>query len=150
MIPIPGAVLEILGKGGPEGGFDQAYPLLTVDQAGFPHVALLSRHQVRPGARPEELLAAVWGAGTRANLLARRRATLIAVDGTAAHYLKFSVLRATEQLARLGLVLGLTDHVSDTAGVELLPLSFRSSAGLAAREGWDRDAAVLAFLEQDG
>ena len=78
------------------------------------------------------------------------RATLIAVDGTAAHYLKFSVLRATEQLARLGLVLGLTDHVSDTAGVELLPLSFRSSAGLAAREGWDRDAAVLAFLEQDG
>ena len=69
---IPEPVLAILyTQPGPDGEFDQAIPLLTVDKAGFPHVALLSRGQLRPGRHDGELLASVWGPGTRANLLAR-------------------------------------------------------------------------------
>jgi hypothetical protein len=75
---IPGPALAILrAQPGSDGGFDQAIPLLTVDGAGFPDVARLSREQLRPGPNDDELLASVWGPGTRANLLASRRATVV-------------------------------------------------------------------------
>ena len=47
---IPEQVLAILrAEPGPEAEFDQAIPLLTVDKDSFPHVALLSRGQLRAG-----------------------------------------------------------------------------------------------------
>jgi hypothetical protein len=145
---IPEPALAILrAEPGPDAEFDQAIPLLTVDKAGFPHVALLSRGQLRAGRGPGELLAAVWGPGTTANLRATRRATVVLIGGQVAYYLKLSVVSTVEHAARLGVVLRLAGCSTDTAGVDLSPLGFRHSAELAEREGWDADAQVLALLE---
>jgi hypothetical protein len=144
---IPEAALAILRTGpGPDEAFDQAIPLLTVDAAGFPHVALLSRGQLRPGRDPAELLAAVWGPGTRANLLARGRATVVLVSGQVAYYIKFTVASTVEHAQRLGVVLRMAGCSMDSAGVDLSPLGFRFSPELAEREGWEADAAVLDLL----
>jgi hypothetical protein len=146
---IPEAALAILRTApGPEVAFDQAVPLLTVDEAGFPHVALLSRAQLRPARHPAELLAAVWGPGTRANLLARRRATVVLVSGQTAYYIKCTVAGTVEHAQRLGVVLRLAGCTADSAGVDLSPLGFRFSAELAGREGWEADAQVLDLLSR--
>ena len=145
---IPDAALAILRtEPGAGVAFDQAIPLLTVDEAGFPHVALLSRGQLRAGRDPAELFAAVWGPGTRANLLARRRATIVLVSGQVAFYLKLTVASTVEHAQRLGVVLRLAGCTADSAGVDLSPLEFRFSADLAEREGWAADAHVLDLLE---
>jgi hypothetical protein len=146
---IPEPALAVLRTApGPDTAFDQAIPLLTVDDAGFPHVALLSRGQLRAGQNPAELLAAVWGPGTRANLLARRRATVVLVSGQAAFYLKLTVASTVEHAQRLGVVLRAAGCTTDSAGVDLSPLGFRFSAELAEREGWAADAEVLDLLEK--
>jgi hypothetical protein len=146
---IPEAALAILRtRPRPDAAFDQAVPLLTVDEAGFPHVALLSRAQLRAGRDPAELLAAVWGPGTRANLLARGRATVVLVSGQAAFYLKLTVVRTVEHAQRLGVVLRMAGCTTDSAGVDLSPLGFRFSAELAEREGWAADTEVLDLLEK--
>jgi hypothetical protein len=148
---IPEAALAILRTApGPEAAFDQAIPLLTVDDAGFPHVALLSRAQLRPGKDAAELLAAVWGPGTRANLLARERATVVLVSGQTAYYIKCTVAGTAERAQRLGVVLRLAGCTADSAGVDLSPLGYRFSAELAGREGWAADAEVLDLLEKQG
>jgi hypothetical protein len=144
---IPEAALAIL-RARPDSAFDQAVPLLTVDEAGFPHVALLSRAQLRAGRDPAELLAAVWGPGTRANLLARGRATVVLVSGQDAFYLKLTVVSTVEHAQRLGVVLRVAGCTTDSAGVDLSPLGFRFSAELAEREGWAADAEVLDLLEE--
>ena len=146
---VPEGALAILRTGpGPDAAFDQAIPLLTVDEAGFPHVALLSRGQLRAGQDPAELLAAVWGPGTRANLLARGRATVVLVSGQVAYYLKLTVVSTVEHAERLGVVLRLAGCTMDSAGVDLSPLGFRFSEDLAEREGWEADAQVLDLLEK--
>jgi len=144
---IPEQVLAILrAEPGPEAEFDQAILLLTVDEDSFPHVALLSRGQLGVGPGGRDLLAAVWGVGTRANLLATRRATVMLADNVAAYYLRLTVVGTVEREGRLGVVLRLSGCTSDSAGVQLAPMAFRRSAGLAAREGWDADARVLDLL----
>lgn len=146
---IPEAVLAVLRtEPGPDAAFDQAIPLLTIDEVGFPHVALLSRGQIRASQDPAELLAAVWGPGTRANLLARRRATVVLVSGQTAFYLKLTVVSTVEHAQRLGVVLRLAECTTDSAQVDLAPLGFRISAELAEREGWAADAQVLDLLEK--
>jgi hypothetical protein len=150
-VRIPDPVLRILrDEPGPAAEFDQAFALLTVDPAGYPHVALLSRSQVRPAPSEQELLAVVWPGRTAAHLEARRLAALVLADHACAHYLKLDVVRSAEHLSRLGVVLRLVDYASDSAGVELAPLSFRRSVALAAREGWDCDLAVLDLLGGNG
>lgn len=145
---IPGPALAILhAEPRPDGEFDQAIPLLTVDHAGFPHVALLSRNQLRPGCRDGEVLASVWGSRTKANLLATQRATVVLVAAQAAYYLKLSVVSTIEHSDRLGVVLRIVGCTIDSAGVDLSPLGFRRSAELAEREGWDADAVVLDLLD---
>jgi hypothetical protein len=145
---IPGPALAILrAEPGLDGEFDQAIPLLTVDAAGFPHVALLSRSQLRPGRHAGELLASVWGPGTRENLLATRRATIVLIAAQDAYYLKLSVVSTVEHAGRLGVMLRVAGCTTDSAGVDLSPLGFRRSAELAEREGWDADAQVLDLLE---
>jgi hypothetical protein len=146
---IPEAALAILRtRPQPGAPFDQAVPLLTVDGAGFPHVALLSRAQLRAGRDPAELLVAVWSPGTRANLLARRRATVVLVSGQTAFYLKLTVVGTVEHAQRLGAVLRVAGCTTDSAGVDLSPLGFRFSAELAEREGWAADTEVLDLLER--
>lgn len=146
-LPVP--VLALLaGKPSSASAFDQVIPLLTVDADGYPHVALLSRGQLRASPGGQELLAAVSGARTRASLLSNRRATVILVSDRTAYYLKLDVASTIEHVGRLGAVLRMVRCISDSAGVDLAPMGFRRSTELAAREGWDDDAVVLDLLEQ--
>jgi hypothetical protein len=146
---IPAAALALLAPGpSRHDPFDQAIPLLTVDQDGFPHVALLSRAQMRDGGSGRDLHAVVWAGTTSANLMATRRATVILVGGQVAWYLKLTVVRVVERGGRVGVVLRLARSIADSAGVDLVPMGFRSSAALAAEEGWDADEQVLDLLGQ--
>lgn len=146
---LPAAVVALItAESGAEAAFDQAIPLLTVDAAGYPHVALLSRAQLRANPGGTGLLASVTGTRTRANLLGNRRATVMLVGDQTAYYLKLDVVATVEQAGRLGAVLRLRHCLADSAGVDLAPMAFRQSAELAAREGWDNDARVLDLLER--
>jgi hypothetical protein len=146
---IPEAALALLAPGPPRhDSFDQAIPLLTVDRDGFPHVALLSRAQLRDGGTGRDLLAVVWAGTTSANLVASGRATVILVGGQVAWYLKLTVVRVVEHEGRVGVILRLARSIADSAGVDLVPMGFRSSAELAAEEGWDADQQVLDLLGQ--
>jgi hypothetical protein len=146
---IPAAALALLAPDlGRRDPFDQAIPFLTVDKDGFPHVALLSRAQMRDGGTGRDLHAVVWAGTTSANLMAGRRATVILVGGQVAWYLKLNVVRFVEHDGRVGVRLRLAKSIADSAGVDLVPMGFRSSAALAAEEGWDADGQVLDLLGQ--
>lgn len=144
---IPEAALAVLAPGPyRHDSIDQAIPLLTVDKDGFPHVALLSRAQMRNGGTRRDLHAVTWAGTTGANLMASRRATVILVGGQVAWYLKLTVVRVVEHHGRVGVILRLARSIADSAGVDLVPMGFRSSAALAAEEGWDIDQQVLDLL----
>jgi hypothetical protein len=144
---LPAAVFDLLAaKPGPGEAFGQVIPLLTVDDAGYPHVALLSRGQLRAAPGGNKLLAAVRGIHTRANLLRSRRATVLFVGGQTAYSLKLDVAVTMEHAGRLGAVLQLRRCLADSTGADLAPMTFRQSAALAARESWNDDARVLDLL----
>jgi hypothetical protein len=146
---IPAAALAVLhGEHAPDGSFDQAIPLLTVDPGGFPHVALLSRAQLRDAGTGRDLLAVVWAGRTSAHLRATGLATVILVGGQLAWYLKMSVVGFVSREGRFGVILRLVQCVSDTAGVDLVPMGYRGSPELAVEEGWDADKEVLDVLSQ--
>lgn len=128
-----------------EGGYDQAFSLITVAASGHPHVLLLSRHQLAFSSQ-SELLVSVHGRQTRSNLKERPQATLVGVIADAAHYLKCTILRDIEEAERSGYAMRVDEHESDSAGVRLSPLSFEFSPELAASERWDLDREVLASL----
>jgi hypothetical protein len=127
------------------GELAQAFPFLTVDQAGFPHVALLSTMELGVGA-DSTVHAVLAGTTTRANLLRTRQATLVAVEGTSAHTLKLALQRAVDVEGLLGAVFTVASHKADSLGIDLTPIGFRPTDELALLERWDRSARVLASL----
>lgn len=126
-----------------EQGFDQAFPLVTVDPVGYPHVALLAAAQLGLDDTATLILASVAGTNTRHNLERDRRATLLAVDGMALHVAKLRVVSSLDVLDRAGFVLRLESHKRDSAGTALRPMLFARSDELIAAERWDTDALVL-------
>jgi hypothetical protein len=124
----------------------QAFPLLSVDEEGFPHVCLLASEQFAVEPSGERVAVSIAGRGTAANLHARRTATLVAVAGQVAHYIKCRVVDAQVVDGRAGFLLEVQDYKADSAGVELTALAFRFSAQLAIEERWSRDRIVLAAL----
>lgn len=141
---IPATVVAAL-TGIPEPGVpEQALPLLTVDEAGFPHVCLLSRAEVEADER--ELRAAVLSRRTRANLDRDGRACLVLIEGTTAHYLKLRLHRQVEAAGRLAAAFELVEHRPDSLGIPLDPLLFTPTEQLAQLEQWDASAAALDAL----
>jgi hypothetical protein len=65
--------------------------LLTVDEEGFPHVALLGAWEVVAWDPSTIRLAVGTGSSTAANLRRRGEATLTAIDAHGAHYAKVRV-----------------------------------------------------------
>lgn len=123
---------------------EQAFPFLTVDDAGFPHVALLSRSELDIGVDGSEILAAIRSTRTLANLHRDGRAGLIAVGGTTAHYLKMQALRS--QSYDDGLVawaFEVVEHKRDSLGIPLQPMSFHTSPEVARIERWQASADAL-------
>lgn len=138
---IPDQVVAALAGTPVPGVPEQALPLLTVDDAGFPHVCLLSRAEVEADA--DEVRVAVASTRTRANLERDGRACLLVVETTNAHYLKLRVTRALVNEGRLGAALELVEHRPDSLGIPLDPIRFTPTEALAQLEHWDLSARTL-------
>jgi len=146
VVTVPEELAELL-EGTPDvDAHEQAFPFLTVDEHGFPHVALLSRSELDVGPGRAEVLVAVGSPRTRANLRRDGRAGLVAVAGTVAHYAKLRVVRSIEVQGLLGCALAVVEHKGDSLGVPLEPIGFRTSAEIARLERWEVSARVLRAL----
>jgi hypothetical protein len=131
------------------GNDEQAFVFLTVDEHGYAHPALLSRAEL--DVSPDGLvLAVVASTRTKANLARDRRATLIAVGGTVAHYAKLRLMASIEDDPLLGASFDVIEHKRDSIGIELAPITFRPSASLAELEHWSSSARLLSALVARG
>jgi hypothetical protein len=146
---VPDTLAALIRPAAPDQPMDQAFPLLTVDAAGYPHVALLASTQLGVDDPLTLLLASVAGTTTRANLSRDRRATLLAVDGIALHIAKLDVVFIAETDDRAGFALRVVAYRLDSAGTALHPMMFARSDELVAAERWDKDTEVLARLRQE-
>lgn len=143
---VPGEVARLLA-GRPEiGAAEQAFPFLTVDEAGFPHVALLSRAELEVMPDGSRVLAVIASSRTRANLARDGRAGLIAVAGTIAHYAKLRVLHTIDTPAALGCVLQAVEHKADSLGIALSPIGFVTTPELGSLEDWGASQRLLHAL----
>jgi hypothetical protein len=150
VVTVPDDLAALL-EGAPEVDADeQAFPFLTVDEGGFPHVALLSRSELDVTPGRTEVLVAVGSPRTTANLRRDGRAGLIAVGGTVAHYAKLRVVRSIESRGLLGCALAVVEHKADSLGIPLEPIGFRTSAEIARLERWEASAQVLRALAGRG
>jgi hypothetical protein len=145
-LDVPEPVAELVtGRPGVD-ETEQAFPFLTTDPAGFPHVALLSRSEVEVSADRRRLVAAVASRRTSQNILRTGRTTLVVLGGTTAHYVKLELVGHHQAPGLLGCELAVVDAVADSLGIELSPILFRTSAELARSEHWDRTAELLSMM----
>lgn len=123
---------------------EQAFPFLTTDLSGFPHVALLSRSEVDVSAKGAPV-AVLRGRNTTRHLKRSGRATLVAVEGTTCHTLKLQVVHTVTAGELTGYRFRVAEHHRDSIGIPLSPIVFRTSAELSQAEHW---AATRALLEE--
>jgi hypothetical protein len=142
-------LLDLLRGPAEVGRQEQAFVFLTVDEHGYPNPALLSRAELDAGA-DGSVLAVVASTRTKANLAREGLATLIAVEGTVAHYAKLRMLGSVDEAGVVGACFEVVEHKRDSIGIELSPISFRPTAGVAALEHWETSARVLRALASRG
>jgi hypothetical protein len=145
---VPGELARLLAGWPLAGVAEQAFPFLTIDEAGFPHVVLLSRAELDVAPDGGTVLAVIASPRTRANLARSGRATLIAISGTTAHCTKLAVRRVIETEAALGCALAMTEHKADSLGIPLTPVSYVPPPELAALESWEASRDLLSRLAQ--
>lgn len=142
--------LAVLLEGRPDvGAAEQAFPFLTVDDAGYPHVALLSRAEMDVRADRGAVLAVVASTRTAANLRRDGRAGLIAVAGTVAHYAKLRATSVREDDGVLACVLEVVEHKRDSIGIPLTPIGFHTTEEVARTDDWARSVRILAQLAHE-
>lgn len=143
---LPEPVVALLSARVVIGEAAQAFPFLTVDGEGLPHVALLSAVELAAGDDGSSVHAAMASPTTRMNLHRSGAATLVAVEGSTAHSVKLRLRRSLDAEGLLGAVLDVVSHKADSVGVALSPISYVATEELATLERWDRTARVLALL----
>ena len=122
---------------------EQAFPFVTVDEDGFPHVMLLCTAELLATDDRSALLVAVASANARANLARRGIATLIAADGAAAHYAKLRV-RETDVHDHFSVyTCQLAYYKRDSLGIPLRPMDFHATREIAENERWAGTQAAL-------
>jgi hypothetical protein len=122
---------------------EQAFPFVTVDEDGFPHVMLLCTAELLATDDRGALLVAVASANARANLARKGIATLIAADGVAAHYAKLRV-RETEEHDHFTIyTFELANYKRDSLGIPLRPMDFHATQEIAENERWTDTRTAL-------
>jgi hypothetical protein len=144
---VPEPLARLLDGRPAVGRAEQAFPFLTVDDAGFPHVALLSRAEIGVSRDGREVLAVIASQRTRANLERDGRAGLIAIEGTTAHYAKLTVTRTIKAGGLAGCAMNVAGHKADSLGIPLTPVTFTTTEEIARLENWDAAAGLLARLD---
>jgi hypothetical protein len=137
---VPDVVIELLAGHPGIGTTEQAFPFVTVDPEGFPHVCLLSRMEL--DVIGDEVRAVIASRRTGANLERSGQATLIAVAGMTAHYVKLRLARQARVEGVLAAALVAVDHVADSLGITLSPITYIVPEGLDEREDWHRTLRV--------
>ncbi len=122
---------------------EQAFPFVTVDENGFPHVMLLCTAELLATPDRDALLVAIVSATARANLARNGVATLIAADGAAAHYTKLRVHEATEHDEFAIFTCHVVHYKRDSLGIPLRPMDFRATQEVAESERWTMTRAAL-------
>jgi hypothetical protein len=135
---------------------DQVVIVCTVDDDGFPHVALLSYFEVLATDRRTVRIATYRDSRTTRHARKTGKATLVLVDARVAYYVKAAVeelspsMRATPYNAKLQL--RIVDVLADEANPELEPGAYIAS-GLTyvnpqRAQEFDRARLVLAELQE--
>jgi hypothetical protein len=142
---IPTSILDAL-IGYPEVGVSDAMiPLLTVDEAGYPHICLLSRAEL--DADTNHIYAVVGSRVSKSNILRDRRATLIVFTVGAAYYAKLDVALIKEEGHLLGVVFNL--HSIKKDGDESFHMQaprYLPTNEIALMEHWTRSRSLLREL----
>lgn len=122
---------------------EQAFPFVTVDENGFPHVMLLCTAELLATPDRTALLVALASRTARANLARNRMATLIAADGIAAHYTKLRVLDTEEHDGFAVFTCHVVEYKRDSLGIPLRPMDFHATREVAESERWAGTRAAL-------
>jgi hypothetical protein len=123
------------------GSWEPMFPLLTVDDSGFPHVCLLSRAELRADQR--HIYAVLASPTTTANLRRRPVATLVVIQADTAHYLKLRVARASSSTP-VAVAFEPASLLSDSLSVPLTPPRYLVASSLPVTEAWSASAELLA------
>ena len=150
MTRLPEDVAAIIRRPQRLGEPAQAFPFLTVDDAGLPHVALLSQRELAAAADGTLHAALAAPTTTRANLERSQAATIVAVEGTTVHSVKLRLRTLFEEDGLVGIVLDVLAHKADSLGIEVAPMSFVPTEELGRMERWDRADRMLQRLAAEG
>jgi hypothetical protein len=145
-VEVPGELVELLAGRPVPGAEEQAFVLLTVDEAGWVHICLLSRAELEADAH--QIRAVIASRRARRHLARDGRATLLAVGGGVAHVCRLRLERQVEGEGAVAAAFSVVDHARDDAGVALQPLRYRATAELAEREHWARSAELNRRLSE--
>jgi hypothetical protein len=142
---VPSEVVAALA-GWPEvGSWEPMFPLLTVDDSGFPHVCLLSRAELQADAH--YVYAVLASPTTVRNLSRRPAATLVVLVADSAHYLKATAVHVG-QSAPAGVVLQVITPARDSLAIPLRPPGYLVTNSLPEAEAWARSAELLSGLAE--
>jgi|SRR5580704_2718011 hypothetical protein len=132
--------------GWPEvGSWEPMFPLLTVDELGFPHVCLLSRAELYAN---EHRIYAVLASPTTVNNLSRRPvATLVVILDDSAHYLKVRAAHISGPVPA-AVIFELVSSVRDSLAIPLRPPRYLVTSSLPVAEAWAQSAELLASLAE--
>jgi len=142
-LTVPPEVMAALA-GSPEvGAWEPMFPLLTMDEAGFPHVCLLSRAELHADA--SGVYAALASPTTVTNLSRRPVATLMVIAEDSAHYLKLRVIH-TGGSVLTGVIFEATSSARDSLAIALTPPRYLVTSSLPVAEAWAQSAELLSRL----
>jgi hypothetical protein len=144
---VPPEIIALL-DGQPEiNAWEPVLALLTVDEAGFPHVCLVSRMELEADSR--HIYAVLASKTTTANLSGRPRATLVAVHDDVAYYLKLAVVRASPSMP-MAVEFEVASLTQDTLGIPLASARYLVTSSLPVTETWARTTEVLTRFRAAG
>lgn len=142
---LPDEVLAALRGGPVVGDWDPMFPLLTVDEAGYPHVCLLSRSEL--DARPALVVAVVVSPRTTENLRRDGRAALMVVVADAAFHCKLRMVWAQQgEHDQFGVAFEIVSVKRDGIGIPLEPPRFLVTGAIQWEEHWESSRRLLDCL----
>ena len=143
---VPVELLPLLAGRSPAIGLpSQMFPLLTVDDLGYPHACFVSCAEVR--AAEDSIVVTIASRASRGNLERSGRALLLAVVDDAAYHLKLRVRRAHREDDRVTVTCTVTHVKRDSVGVALRAMTFVPTDELRELERWTASQRALGHFD---
>lgn len=119
------------------------FPLLTIDERGFPYVCMLSRAELK--ADENHIYAALASRTTLSNLSRSPTATLMVILDDSAHYLNLTLVHTSVSVPA-AVVFELVSSVRDSLAIPLRPPRYLVTSSLPVAEAWAQSAKLLSSL----